>query len=148
MKTAFLLGYIAVMIFAFYKKGWKSWIPWFFCIVVFYHYETFFSNSKASSLALNVAEPVSEVKEQVVQETENTRDGVYILNGKSDEATLTIMGDDWFYEFDSDNMPYLNSMESGTISGGVLYYDIVVRRGYFIDDKIIYQGYQFIKVLD
>jgi|GEM_PF-3519297 len=147
MKIAFLLGYIAIMIFAFYKKGWKSWIPWFFCIVVFYDYDTFFTDStKASSLNLNVADSSPEEQVDVVKEPENTRDGIYLLNGNSAEASITIIGDQWFYEYDNPNMPYLNTTESGNISGGVLYFDIVVRRGYFEDGNVIYQGYRLIKV--
>jgi hypothetical protein len=116
--------------------GLKSWQALLFLFVII----IFLINNNTD----NSDNQSSENSEELTLKSDDvpyTQDGVYILNGNSRAATITVMGDSWFFQ--SSNQ--YSAPESGTIRNGKLSNSELYPRGDIYGDRINFLGYTFIK---
>ena len=126
----------------FYRYGWRSWKPWVINTVsymIFYWWIGVISVPK---------EPLGETQGTQVQAEPaieaQTPDGVYLLNGHNRSATITVIGDTWYFEstesYSEPEFGEISSIGELTNSEGYPRGNLLISM-----NRINYLGYSFYK---
>lgn len=132
----------------FFKRyGWQSWRAWVVnagsFIVLYWWIGGVFSTPEISLREILPTSQDAQIQSGVNSDAQSP-DGVYLLNGNNRSATITVVGDTWYFESTSS----FSEPEFGSISsGGRLSNSEGFPRGDLFTslNKISYLGYSFYK---